>query len=285
MTMAGRVEVPLLRRLVGQALRRRRLTQGRTLRDVADAARVSMPYLSEIERGLKEASSEVLAAICRALHVRLADLLDEVRQELARIEPEIVPAGVPVAPPARGAAGTGVAGRTAAGASFAADDGVVPPRAAAGFLGEPRRRTAAVVGESGLQAAPTGALVISPLVGPHAGGAVTGGVWLGGATAGGPMTAGPRTVGSVRVLEAPADLGRCARYQAVLGIGRVVVPAGPRSPGTRAVGTWVDGTWPGMAGSAAGRTRDLGRRRGRASWRPGDLSRRAARTAASPARV
>lgn len=91
MTMADEIEVPLLRRLVGQALRRRWLAQGRTLRDVADAARVSMPYLSEVERGLKEASSEVLAAICRALRLRLADLLDEVRAELARVEPEIAP--------------------------------------------------------------------------------------------------------------------------------------------------------------------------------------------------
>ncbi|MFD8724557.1 helix-turn-helix domain-containing protein, partial [Streptomyces sp. NPDC059629] len=53
---------PLWRDLVGDVLRRERLDQERTLKDVADAARISLPYLSEIERGRKEASSEVLAA-------------------------------------------------------------------------------------------------------------------------------------------------------------------------------------------------------------------------------
>ncbi|WP_261570039.1 helix-turn-helix domain-containing protein, partial [Frankia gtarii] len=100
--MAEQVEVPLLRGLIGRALRRRRLAQQRTLRDVAAAALVSMPYLSEIERGRKEASSEILAAICRALGVRLTDLLDEVRLELARIEPEITPVA-PAAPLGEGA--------------------------------------------------------------------------------------------------------------------------------------------------------------------------------------
>jgi len=66
---------PLLRTMLGDVLRRTRLEQGRTLTDVARAARVSMPYLSEVERGLKEASSEVLAAICDALRIDLADLL------------------------------------------------------------------------------------------------------------------------------------------------------------------------------------------------------------------
>ena len=58
---------PLLRTMVGDVLRRTRQAQGRTLADVARAARVSVPYLSELERGRKEASSEVLAAICDAL--------------------------------------------------------------------------------------------------------------------------------------------------------------------------------------------------------------------------
>jgi transcriptional regulator with XRE-family HTH domain len=78
----------LLRHLIGAALRRARQRQGRTLREVADAAQVSKPYLSEVERGRKEASSEVLAAICRALGLRLSDLLDEVRQDLTRLEPQ-----------------------------------------------------------------------------------------------------------------------------------------------------------------------------------------------------
>jgi transcriptional regulator with XRE-family HTH domain len=65
----------LLRSVLGDALRRARLEQGRTLADVATAARISMPYLSEVERGRKEVSSEVLAALCDALGVDLADLL------------------------------------------------------------------------------------------------------------------------------------------------------------------------------------------------------------------
>jgi len=74
---------PLLRSLVGDVLRRHRQQQGRTLADVARAARVSMPYLSEVERGRKEASSEVLAAVCAALRIDLSDLLAEVWRDLA----------------------------------------------------------------------------------------------------------------------------------------------------------------------------------------------------------
>jgi transcriptional regulator with XRE-family HTH domain len=73
---------PLLRTMIGKVLRRIRLEQGRTLADVARAARVSMPYLSELERGRKEASSEILAAICAALRIELADLLARVEGEL-----------------------------------------------------------------------------------------------------------------------------------------------------------------------------------------------------------
>lgn len=73
---AGRAE-PLLRRLVGGILRERRESQGRTLRDVGRDARVSVAYLSEIERGRKEPSSEVLVAVCHALGMRLVDLLGE----------------------------------------------------------------------------------------------------------------------------------------------------------------------------------------------------------------
>jgi DNA-binding XRE family transcriptional regulator len=79
--------MPLLRRVIGAVLRRVRQHQGRTLRDVADSAGVSLPYLSEVERGTKEASSEVLAAICRALGLPMPDLLDEVRRELLRQAP------------------------------------------------------------------------------------------------------------------------------------------------------------------------------------------------------
>lgn len=84
-TMAGpgdRRPKPLLRILLGHVLRRARLGQRRTLADVARAARVSMPYLSELERGRKEASSEVLAAVCDALRIELSDVLAEVGREL-----------------------------------------------------------------------------------------------------------------------------------------------------------------------------------------------------------
>jgi transcriptional regulator with XRE-family HTH domain len=76
----------LLRRLLGEVLRRHRARQSRTLRDVSAAAGVSLGYLSEVERGRKEASSELLAAICDALDVSLADVLREVSDDLAREE-------------------------------------------------------------------------------------------------------------------------------------------------------------------------------------------------------
>jgi transcriptional regulator with XRE-family HTH domain len=74
---------PLLRTTLGDVLRRIRLGQGRTLADVAAAGRISMQYLSELERGRKEASSEILAAICEALEVDLPDVLAEVGRDLA----------------------------------------------------------------------------------------------------------------------------------------------------------------------------------------------------------
>ncbi|GHJ28733.1 hypothetical protein TPA0910_31660 [Streptomyces hygroscopicus subsp. sporocinereus] len=79
------VKEPLWRDIVGGVLRRERLAQTRTLKDVAEAARISMPYLSELERGRKEASSEVLAAAARALGLSLADLLAMVQVELIRL--------------------------------------------------------------------------------------------------------------------------------------------------------------------------------------------------------
>jgi hypothetical protein len=75
---------PLWRDLVGDVLRRERLAQERTLKEVADAARISMPYLSEVERGRKEASSEVLAAAAHALGLGLGDLLSLAQGELTR---------------------------------------------------------------------------------------------------------------------------------------------------------------------------------------------------------
>ena len=76
----------VLRKVLGAELRRRRLLQRRTLQDVAAAAVVSFGYLSEIERGHKEVSSECLAAICDALGCSMAGLLASVAHEIALIE-------------------------------------------------------------------------------------------------------------------------------------------------------------------------------------------------------
>ena len=76
----------LLRHLLGDALRRLRLRQGRTLREVSAAARVSLGYLSEVERGQKEASSELLAAICGALETPLSQVFREVSDNFALAE-------------------------------------------------------------------------------------------------------------------------------------------------------------------------------------------------------
>ncbi|HSI93523.1 MAG TPA: helix-turn-helix transcriptional regulator [Jiangellaceae bacterium] len=76
----------LVRRLLGDVLRRRRIDQGRTLREVSSAARVSLGYLSEVERGRKEASSELLAAICTALDLPMSEVLREVSEEMSRVE-------------------------------------------------------------------------------------------------------------------------------------------------------------------------------------------------------
>jgi transcriptional regulator with XRE-family HTH domain len=76
----------LLRHLLGDVLRRLRQRQGRTLREVSASARVSLGYLSEVERGQKEASSELLAAICTALNTPLSHVLGEVSDSFALAE-------------------------------------------------------------------------------------------------------------------------------------------------------------------------------------------------------
>ncbi|MDQ1628324.1 MAG: hypothetical protein QOI54_2068 [Actinomycetota bacterium] len=95
----------LLRRLLGDVLRERRRDQGRTLREVSSAARVSLGYLSEVERGQKEASSELLGSICEALDVPLSEVLREVSDNLALAESVAEPAvlghgAVPIVAPA-----------------------------------------------------------------------------------------------------------------------------------------------------------------------------------------
>src|SRR5215475_13809514 len=82
----GSTTMVLLRQLLGDVLRRLRLRQGRTLREVAASARVSLGYLSEVERGQKEASSELLAAICGALNTPLSQVFREVSDNFALAE-------------------------------------------------------------------------------------------------------------------------------------------------------------------------------------------------------
>lgn len=76
----------LVREVIGGALRRARVAQGRTLREVSGSARVSLGYLSEVERGRKEASSELLNAICHALAVPLSEVLIAAGERMAREE-------------------------------------------------------------------------------------------------------------------------------------------------------------------------------------------------------
>ncbi|ORJ57289.1 transcriptional regulator ClgR [Mycobacterium simiae] len=77
---------PLVREVIGEVLRMARTSQGRTLREVSDTARVSLGYLSEVERGRKEASSELLNAICDALDVPLSTVLTDAGQRMATEE-------------------------------------------------------------------------------------------------------------------------------------------------------------------------------------------------------
>jgi XRE family transcriptional regulator, stress-response regulator len=101
----------LLRRVLGETLRGQRLRQRRTLREVSSTARVSLGYLSEIERGQKEASSELLRAICDALELRLSDLLREVSDSMrmaesgaaAPVRSDLGPIRMPAVVPAGGA--------------------------------------------------------------------------------------------------------------------------------------------------------------------------------------
>lgn len=76
----------VLRQHLGDELRRQRQQQGRTLRQVSSSARVSLGYLSEIERGQKEASSELLASICGALEIPLSQVLRNVGDDIALAE-------------------------------------------------------------------------------------------------------------------------------------------------------------------------------------------------------
>lgn len=136
----------LLREAIGERLRRTRTTQSRTLREVSRAARVSLGYLSEVERGRKEASSELLAAICDALDLPLDELLRRVAGDLGPVYLPEVPDTVPAdliahsAAPGTAAGSGGPEGGRLVGASAArplgsprphqSDLRVAPPRSA-----------------------------------------------------------------------------------------------------------------------------------------------------------
>ena len=81
----------LFRRLLGDVLRAKRMQRGMTLREVSAEARVSLGYISEIERGQKEASSELLASLCAALDVPLSEVLHDVSSLVAVEESAALP--------------------------------------------------------------------------------------------------------------------------------------------------------------------------------------------------
>jgi transcriptional regulator with XRE-family HTH domain len=95
--------VVVFRRLLGDVLRNKRVQRGMTLREVSAEARVSLGYISEIERGQKEASSELLASICAALDVPLSEVLAEVSDAVAMEEAALAIAVDEAAAPAAGA--------------------------------------------------------------------------------------------------------------------------------------------------------------------------------------
>src|SRR5579875_3971239 len=117
-------DMPVLRQVVGDTLRRLRLRQRRTLREVSARARVSLGYLSEVERGQKEASSELLAAICAALDTPLSQVFREVSDNFALAELQNEPVlGMPAREPGLRVPAEAGAGldRVPAGRSFRAD--------------------------------------------------------------------------------------------------------------------------------------------------------------------
>ncbi|HEY3528048.1 MAG TPA: helix-turn-helix transcriptional regulator [Nocardioides sp.] len=89
----------MFRRLLGDVLRERRLERGMTLRQVSAEARVSLGYISEIERGQKEASSELLASLCSALDTPLSEVLRNVSEAVAVEEAATAPTPITVRRP------------------------------------------------------------------------------------------------------------------------------------------------------------------------------------------
>ena len=87
----------LLREELGDVLRDARRAQGRTLRDISAKASVSLGYLSEIERGEKEASSELLSSICIALETPMSVIFTEIARRADRAERATAPVALPIA--------------------------------------------------------------------------------------------------------------------------------------------------------------------------------------------
>lgn len=85
----------LVRHEIGDVLRDFRQRKGRTLRQVASRASVALGYLSEVERGQKEASSEILASVAEALDVPISLIMREVSDRLALSEGVVIPDAVP----------------------------------------------------------------------------------------------------------------------------------------------------------------------------------------------
>jgi transcriptional regulator with XRE-family HTH domain len=136
----------LLRHLLGDVLRRLRQRQGRTLREVSASARVSLGYLSEVERGQKEASSELLAAICTALNTPLSHVLGEVSDSfaLAELQNEAELQSEPVLTSAGASrsghpVGQSALGRSSVGQSAAAQSATVPSPMGRPSLERPER--------------------------------------------------------------------------------------------------------------------------------------------------
>jgi transcriptional regulator with XRE-family HTH domain len=116
----------LLREAIGDRLRHARTNQRRTLRDISRAARVSLGYLSEVERGQKEASSELLASICDALELPLGELLQKVAADVSALDNvEVVTVPEPAEAASRDAGKQ--AGRAKASAGNGLEDGRLAP--------------------------------------------------------------------------------------------------------------------------------------------------------------
>ena len=97
----------LFRRLLGDELRGARMQRGMTLRELSAEARVSLGYISEIERGQKEASSELLASLCQAMDLPLSEVLRDVADAVAVEELTVAELAGVVSTPINGARRTG----------------------------------------------------------------------------------------------------------------------------------------------------------------------------------